>query len=34
MSGCGQGGYLGEPQVGRLAGAADEQDGQAVAAIE
>jgi len=31
MPGCGQVGYLGEPQVGGLAGAADEQDGRAIA---
>ncbi len=31
MPGCGQVGYLGEPQVGRLAGAADEQDRRAIA---
>ena len=31
VPGCGQVGHLGEPQVGRLAGAADEQDRRAVA---
>jgi hypothetical protein len=31
LPGCGQVGHLGEPQVGRLAGAADEQDRRAVA---
>jgi len=31
VPGCGQVGHLGEPQVGGLAGAADEQDRRAVA---